>query len=244
MHCTATGIQAQGAILRNAWWDDSDFSQADFTDADLARLAARQCSLADVRLPLQFGPAWLSHCRLSPLQAGRASWQQVQLQECLLPGVRLAGALLEQCAFRQCDLTRADLSESRAAYVSFWRSRLQGALLARAELTGALLTEAGLDGADFSQAVLDTAHLAGASARAARFTGARLEYADASHLDAAAADFSRAMVHGLNLHAAQLQDARWDGCARDTVRGDDPTLLAAETWQPDARWQPRAAPLS
>ena len=99
-------------------------------------------------------------------------------------------------------------------------------------MSGAIFDQARLGQADFSDADLSMSRMVGAQASTTRFTRANLDMADASHLHAPSADFSYARLHLTSLHGARLDEARWEGCNLSHIRGTDPVLEAAETWQP------------
>jgi len=207
--------------------------QMDFASSRLDGMAAWSCRLASARAPQRLGQIWLSACRLPDLVfPAQAQWHQVQVLDSRLDGCDLSGAVLTQCAFVRSVLDGLRAVALRAPYLSFWQCSLRGADLSQAELEGANFEDADLTDAKLVSSNLQRSRLVRARCGGARFVDARLSQADASHLQAGDADFSGSQFDLVNVHDAQLGQARWDGCDRRRLRQTDPVLLQAQQWHP------------
>lgn len=234
--CDASESSFVHANLHSSWWQNCSLERANFIQADLSTTTVEQCRLARVRLPAEFCSVVLTRCDLASLDVSQARWFQVQLRDSSLPNARFAEVVFEQTAFDRCAMPGANFKGAKGDYVLFHACTLTQACFANAHLPGAMFDLSRLDRADFTRAFLQGARFYRANATDACFAYTNLDFADASYIQAPAAQFNGATVHMLNLHAAELTAASWRGCDRGTVRGDDDLLRAAETWQPDSRW--------
>lgn len=234
--CDASQSSFAHAYLHSGWWQNCSLDGTNLTQADLGRTTVEQCRLSGVRLPAEFCSVVLSRCDLMGLEVSNARWFQVQVRDSNLSNACFTNVVFEQTAFNECAMQDADFKGLKGEYVVFHHCGLTQARFAGAHLPGAMFDLSRLDRADFTHTFLQGARFYRANAADACFAYANLDFADASHVRAPAAQLNGASVHMLNVHAADLTAASWQGCDRRTVRGDDDLLRAAEAWKPDSRW--------
>ena len=178
----------------------ANFSNFDFTMADLRRVRGWQACLAK---------AVLSGADLSAANMHGADFRGADMRRVNLSAARLIGADLRDANLGLVDrvgqnLWKGSLFPSRLVGV-----QLEGADLRGAELGGADMRGASLGGAKFDTAHLGGANLSGADLRAASLREAQLGGADLSNanLGGAGADLYGAELTSANLAGANLGSA-------------------------------------
>ena len=188
---------------------EADFSNFDFTKADLRRIRA-WCTC--------FCKAALPGANLSGANLAGANFRHADMRRINLTAARLTGA----------DLRNADLGLVDKVGQNLWRgklfpSQLVGALLEGADLREAGLASADMQGASLGGAKLDEADLSGAKLvgadlRATSLRDAELSNADLTNtnLDGSGADLSGANLTcakliGAKLGRAKLAGAKFEG---------------------------------
>ncbi|MCB9684924.1 MAG: pentapeptide repeat-containing protein [Alphaproteobacteria bacterium] len=201
MKANLAGIDGSGAILRDAlalrcrfkdaWMDDTelrdgDFTEADFADANLERSAGQGA---------RFLKARLRGANLTGAVWADADLSGARMHQAILVDTDLRNADLTEVFLGEADLTRAKLDGVRGSGLKAPQSklidaRLCGAILHNASLTGADLTGADLSAADLSRANLSGANLTNAVLRGAVLADANLDGADLTGAHLAEADLS------------------------------------------------------
>lgn len=183
----------------------ANFSNFDFTMADLRRVRGWEACLANAVLP---------GADLSAANMHGANFRSADMRRVNLSAARLVGADL-----RDADLGLVDLVGQNLWKGALFPSKLVGAQLEGADLRGAELGGADMRGASLGGAKLDAAHLGGANLsgsdlRAASFRDAKLGGADLSNAnlggagaDLSGAELTRANLAGANLDCADLTGA-------------------------------------
>lgn len=229
-HATFREVRGQNWRLEGCDGNGVDCSGAQLLDWQLVDCRLNGLILLRSRLER----AAFSTSDLSALCAQQAHWKGVRAFECQLWASQFGDADLQDCAFEKTALEHAFFSGATADGCSFWRSQGESVCFVDAQLRGAIFAESQFDRADFSGAQLVRANLRYARWPDCRLLGSRLDYADASHWSALAANLTDASMLGTRLHRADLDQAFWQGRERQRAQAPDEPLLAAEDWQPGA----------
>ena len=181
-----------------------NFSNFDFTMADLRRIRGWEACFANAVLP---------GADLSAANMHGAIFRGADMRRVNLSAARLSGADLRDANLGLVDLVGQNLWKG-----SLFPSRLVGVLLEGADLRGADLGGADMRGASLGAAKLDTADLRGANMsgsdlRAATLRESKLSGADLSgaNLGGAGADLNGADLSEANLAGANLGNADLTG---------------------------------
>lgn len=222
------GVDLRSALLEGAKLAGANLEGADLTGAVLTRADLTGADLTGARL----AGCNLGHASL----VGAKLEDDVDLSRAILAGADLSGASLRDARLDRTDLGEAILRDTDfggvvATNLTFMRSDLRGAKLARAsfvkcnfievdlrgvDLRGVVLTSATLVGVDAGGAVLRGARLTklcvvqGSSFEGADFTGALLGDANLRATKLAGCDFTRAELSGADLSECDLRGARFD----------------------------------
>ena len=182
----------------------ADFSNFDFTKADLRRVRGWDARLSNAIFP---------GADLSGANMHGADFRDADMRRINLTAARLDGANLRNANLGLVDLVGQNLWKGAR-----FPSKLIGALLMGADLRGADLGHADMRGASLGGAKLDKtdlrqANLSGADIRAASLRDAALSRADLSNanLGGAGADLSGADLTGANLADANLGSTKLTG---------------------------------
>ena len=204
------------ACLPGLIFHGANFSNFDFTMADLRRVRGWQACFANAVLP----GADLSAANLHGANFRGADMRRVNLSASRLGGADLRDANLGLVDLVGQNLWKGTLFPSRLVGVQLQGADLRGAELGGADMRGASLGAAKLDAAD-----LDGADLSGADLRAASLRDAKLGGADLSNanLGGSGADLSGAELIQANLAGANLGNAELAGAnlAEAIVSGTD-----------------------
>ena len=182
----------------------ANFSNFDFTMADLRRVRGWQTCFANAVLP----GADLSGANMHGANFRGADMRRVNLSASRLGGADLRGANLGFVDQVAQNLWKGTLFPSRLVGVRLEGADLRGAELGGADMRGASLGSAKLDAAHLSGANLSGADLRAASLRDAKLAGANLSSAN---FDGAGADLSGAELNKANLAGAKLGNADLTG---------------------------------
>ena len=227
----------ESVALQRTYWQQSNMQAVNLSASDVAGSTFSQVNLQQARLPVRFGPAYLTECDVTGLRLPPQShWFQVQSVQCCFDNSQFVGAHLEQVAIHKSQLFQADFSQVHAPYLSLWQSQAAEAIFIDAHLMGANFESVNLTKADFSRAHLEKASLAKACAKQARFIAAQMHYVNGAHLQATLADFSQAQLLLSNFHAAQIDGVIVAESALRSMQPKDELLLRAEQWQPATHW--------
>ncbi len=198
-------INLADSCLSGLVFHGADFSNFDFTMADLRRVRAWQACFASAVLP---------GADLSAANLHGADFRGADMRRANLSAARLVGADL-----RKADLGLVDWVGQNLWKGSLFPSRLVGAQLNGADLRGAELGGANMRGASLACARLDTtnlggANLSGSDLRAASLRDAKLGGADLTNAnlggtgaDLNGADLTEANLAGANFGNAELTGA-------------------------------------
>ena len=188
------------ACLPGLLFHDANFSNFDFTMADLRRVRGWKACFANAVLP---------GADLSAANMHGANFRGADMRRVNLSAARLVGADL-----READLGLVDLASQNLWKGSLFPSRLVGVQLGGADLRGGKLGRADMRGASLGGVKFDTAHLGGANLsgadlRAASLRDAKLGGADLSNanLGGSGADLNGAELAQANLAGANLGNA-------------------------------------
>ena len=192
------------ACLPGLIFHGADFSNFDFTMADLRRVRGWQACLAKAVLP----GADLSAANMHGANFRGADMRRVNLSAATLCGADLRDANLGLVDLVGQNLWKGALFPSRLVGV-----QLEGADLRGADLGGADMRGASMGGAKLDSALVGGADLSGADLRAASLRGAKLGGANLSNanLGGRGADLSGAELTGANLTGANLGHADLTG---------------------------------
>lgn len=193
------------ACLPGLIFHGANFSNFDFTMADLRRVRGWQACLANAVLP----GADLSAANMPGANFRGADMRRVNLSAARLIGTDLRDANLGLVDRVGQNLWKGSLFPSRLVGV-----QLEGADLRGAELGGADMRGASMGGAKLDAAHLGGANLSGADLRAASLKDAKLGGVDLSNAnlggagaDLNGAELTKANLAGANLGNADLTDA-------------------------------------
>ena len=204
------------ACLSGLVFHGANFSNFDFTMADLRRVRGWQACFANAVLP---------GADLSAANIHGANFRGADMRRVNLSAARLGGADLRDANLGLVDRVGQNLWKG-----TLFPSRLVGVQLEGADLRGAELGGADMGGASLGGAKLDAAHLGGANLRgsdlrAASLRDAKLGGADLSdaNLGGLGADLSGAELTRANLAGANLGNADLTGAnlAEAIVSGAD-----------------------
>lgn len=192
------------ASLPGLIFHEADFSNFDFTKADLRRVRGWGAFLTNAVLP---------GADLRCANMISANFRDADMRRVNLTAARLDGADLRNAELGHVDLVGQNLWKGAT-----FPSKLVGTQLQGADLRGANLGGADMRGASLGVAKLDTANLGGANLsgsdlRAASLRDANLGGTDLSNanLGGAGADLSDADLSGANLRDANLGSAKLAG---------------------------------
>ena len=182
------------ACLPGLIFHSANFSNFDFTMADLRRVRGWQACFANAVLP---------GADLSAANMHGANFRGADMRRVNLSAARLGGADLRDANLGLVDLVGQNLWKG-----SLFPSRLVGVQLEGADLRGAELGGADMRGASMGGAKLDAAHLGGAN-----LSGADLRAASLRDAKLGGADLSNANLGGAgaDLHGAELTKANLAG---------------------------------
>lgn len=232
---TAHGTVFKNVNLRDTAWFNCDLTQAhfDLSKTQLEKTIFTAVNLTGAKLPQQLSALHLIRCNLSQIQIPPQShWYQVQCTECNLSHTNFNAAQLEQVAFELSTLLQANLHQVNAPYLSLWQSNAAEATFSHANLTGAIFEKANLTATDFTGACLEKAYLHQALAKHAIFTDAKLNYANASYLQAHFGDFANAELNQCNFHCSEFEGAFLPPYAAAQAQPENRLLKQAEQWTP------------
>lgn len=182
-----------GAILREAWLDETDFSNAVLKDADLTGARMRRA---------RFAEADLSGALLERARFDDSDLSRVVMIDADADGVFLLDATLRAGKFDGSSMADARLDGVDALDASFAGADLAGARLKNGIFRGAVFADARLAETDLSYGDLENSSFAGADLSGARLVGATVW----------GADFSRANLSGADIaRIREAADAKWDG---------------------------------
>lgn len=192
------------ASLSGLIFHKADFSNFDFTKANLRRVRGWQACLTNTVLP---------GADLRGANMNGADFRDADMRRVNLTAARLIGADLRNAKLGFVDLVGQNLWRG-----TIFPSKLVGTLLLGADLRGADMGGADMRGASLGGAKLDTANLSGANLsgsdlRAASLKDVKLGGADLgnANLGGLGADLSRADLTGANLAGANLGSANLAG---------------------------------
>ena len=183
----------------------ANFSNFDFTMADLRRVRGWEACLANAVLP----GADLSAANMHGANFRGADMRRVNLSAARLVGADLRDADLGLVDLAGQNLWKGALFPSKLVGAQLDGADLRGAELGRADMRGASLGGAKLDAADLGGANLSEANLMAASLREAKLDGADLSKANfgSAGADLSGAELTRANLAGANLDYADLTGA-------------------------------------
>src|SRR5215472_10860579 len=224
-------VNLTNADLRNGRLNESMMKnciieRADFTGAQLGMAAfydvkAARSNFSRAELGLgnfnrsDFCEVAFDHAHLNKSDFYRCNMQGAVLTHVSAPGVGL----------RECDLTRADLSNGNFCKADFRGSRLDSARLTKVDLSGATLRPCVLDGAQGTGACFDHARFEDSSAKGADLSSASFRNAHLSETS-----FARAVLRGAALDGAEGDGVEFRGA--DLGRA---TLVGARLDEADFR---------
>lgn len=160
--------------------------------------------------------AALKNADLSGLSLRGKDLRQASFTGCNMTGMDLSG-----CDFQEATLYACDLSDSNISETKFIRSDLRGARIENSNLQDTNLEKADLRVGGFSESgTFDTG--TAVSFRGANLAGARLVGTTASK-----ADFSDAIMSGVNITSADLTGAQFDGADLSNAKIDGAQLSGA-----------------
>lgn len=150
----------------------------------------------------------------------------LDISECRLSRVTLAGADVDRClvtdvVLEDCDLSGASFPQARWSRVELRRCRLTGTSLAGARLDDVRFVDCKLD-----EAALDGSHgerlwFDGCTMRSTTLTGVTIEHLRITACDLTGADLSGARVAGARLHGSTLDRLAGVGSLRAVVVDPD-----------------------
>ena len=188
------------ASLPGLIFHDADFSNIDFTKADLRRVRGWGARLTKAVLP---------GANLSAASLHGADFRDADMRRVNLTAARLQGADL-----RNANLGHIDLASQNLWKGATFHSKLVGARLDGADLRGADLGYADMRGVSLRGAKLDKArlnNLSGVNLRSASLRDTDLGGADLSKANLSGADLSGANLAGANLAGANFGNAKLAG---------------------------------
>ena len=199
-------INLADASLPGLIFHKADFSNFEFTKADLRRVRGLEACLKTAVLP----GADLSAANMNGAEFRYADMRRVNLTAAQLIGADLRNANLGLVDIVGQNLWKGALFPSRLVGV-----QLQGADLREADLSCADIRGASLGGAKLDKVDLARANLSGADLRATSLRGSDLSRADLSNAnlggigaDLSEADLTGADLEGANLGSANLTNAK------------------------------------
>ena len=226
------GVVLAESKIGRVVFDGMGRAQQDFTvsGCDLGEVLAdnvawRGASLVEADLGnWSFGNAEFTRCSFIKVRAGGVDLSDVRFETCNLyqsefPQGRLRWA--ERSVFAECDLTGADLSESK----------LSGALFSKANAVEANFERADLSGAMFPDATLVGAQFAGASARNSVWLRADLTSADFTNVDAWRGSFRNAVFKDATVQLASFVEADLHGVEETLSGGDLRDARGSVSWR-------------
>jgi uncharacterized protein YjbI with pentapeptide repeats len=147
---------------------------------------------------------------------------QLDIEECHLVGIVLAGQLLERfrgtdVVFEDCDLSGVDVERLDLLRVRFEGCRMRGIVAPSAQLRDVLVDGCTLDGAALRMARGERVAMTGCSLRGLDLTGSVIEGARLEHSDLTDADLSAVRLPGGRLVGSTLEGLRGGESLRDVV---------------------------
>ncbi len=193
-------INLAEARLPGLSFHEANFSNVDFTKADLRRLR--------VWMPASFANAVLPGADFSAARLIGADFRNADMRRVNLTAARLLDADFRNAEFSPIDLTSQNIWKGAWFEAKLVGAQLDGADLREVELAGADMRGASLAGAKLDAASLGD-NLSGADLRAASLRGAKLSGVDLSNanLAGAGADLNGAELTNANLSGAILGNA-------------------------------------
>ena len=198
-------INLAEARLPGLIFRDANFSNIDFTMADLRRALLWGACFTNANLP----GADLSAAKIIGADFRGADMRRVNLTAASLPGADLRDANLDHIDLASQNLWKAARFPSRLVGVQLQGADLRGAEFGGADMRGASLAVAKLDAARLGGANLSGADLRAASLKDAKLGGADLSDANlgGSGADLSGAELTAASLAGANLGNADLTGA-------------------------------------
>ena len=237
------------ACLPGLIFHGANFSNFDFTKADLRRARGWQACLVGAVLP----GADLSAANMHGADFRGADMRRVNLSAARLIGADLRDANLGLVDRVGQNLWKGTRFPSRLVGVQLEGANLSGAELGGADMRGASLRGATLDAARLGGAILSRADLRAASLRDAKLGGVDLSNAnlggagaDLSGAELTEANLTGAKLGNADLTGANLADANLSGSdfSRDWMRGTaSPARGLTQRQLDQAKADPAAPPL-
>lgn len=191
---TVSGCELGEVMADNVSWRGASVVQGGLDKWSLANAEFTRCSFIETSAQgVDLGAVRFDSCNLykSKFAEGRLRWA-------------------ERSIFAECDLSAADLAESK----------LNGALFAKATAAEANFERADLSGAMFPDATLTGAKFAGASMRNSVWHGADLTGADFTNADAWRGSFRNAKFKDAEVQSASFVEADLHG-VEESLAGAD-----------------------
>lgn len=181
---------------KNLMLGGSDFTGANFRDADLSYTDMRDTNLTEAVLEkATLIRAWFNGARLNKANFARVEAYRSNLQNAVAQGTSFASAELQRAAFNGADLRYANFEKADLSRASFDQAILSGASFAYANLSRADLSEASVEGTvGFDRAFMLLTRIEGLDL--SRATGL-----DQSQIDIACGDTATRLPKGLNTPA-------------------------------------------
>jgi uncharacterized protein YjbI with pentapeptide repeats len=186
---------------------------------------------------LSFRGASLRGLDMAALRGDGLSFEEADLREATLKGMRLTNCILRDARLESADFSNAvmrmcDLDGVRADSANFSHARLENSTARGARFDNVSFEAAVLTDTDFSRSSLRDANLAGVQASGAAFRGADLSRANLRNASLVDADFRGADLTDADLEGADLRGADMRGAIGAGMTAPSEIEALSETMAP------------